>query len=154
MYVVENAYLCIELRNKPTSKDNEIMTEKDLHLGMVVCGRRKYTNEWGRIKEIKFSNGSRKGLIYKVGIEWFFADEICIDWFCILILIGKGNTCELKTPFKFTCGGKKVVATKVAIQDNYEIIGDGFRQRLYSLRKPTVEKLYWQIAEELGIYDC
>lgn len=151
MYAVENAYLCIELINKPTSKDNEIMTEKDLHLGMVVYGRRKYTNEWGRIKEIKFSNGSRKGLIYKVGNEWFFADEICIDWFCILEMIGRGNTYELKTPFKFTCGGKKVVATKVAIQDNYEIIGDGFRQRLYNLRKPTVKKLYWQIVEELGI---
>ena len=127
------------------------MTDKDLHLGMVVCGKNNITIETGRIKKIQPSTGSRKGLIYNVGINWFFADEIGIDWFCILEMIGERNTYELKTPFKFTCGGKKVVATKVAIQDNYEIVGDGFRQRIYDLRKPTVEKLYWQIVEELGI---
>lgn len=127
------------------------MTDKDLHLGMVVCGKDNVTSEHGRIKEIESSTGSRKGLIYKVGVNWFFADEICIDWFCIFELIGERNTYELKTPFKFTCGGKKVVATKVAIQDNYEIVGEGFREHLYNLRKPTVEKLYWQIVEELGI---
>ena len=127
------------------------MTDKDLHLGMVVCAKNGIVNENGRIKEIEPSTGSRKGLIYKVGVNWFFADEIYIDWFCVLEVIGKGNTYELKTPFKFTCGGKKVVATKVAIQDNYEIIGDGFREHLYELRKPTAERLYWQIVEELGI---
>lgn len=127
------------------------MTDKDLRLGMVVCGKNNIIIETGRIKKIQPSNGSRKGLIYNVGINWFFADEIYVDWFCILEMIGERNTYELKTPFKFTCGGKKVVATKVAIQDNYEIVGDGFRQRIYDLRKPTVEKLYWQIVEELGI---
>jgi hypothetical protein len=87
------------------------MTDKDLHLGMVVCGKNNITIETGRIKKIQPSTGSRKGLIYNVGINWFFADEIYVDWFCILEMIGERNTYELKTPFKFTCGGKKVVAT-------------------------------------------
>lgn len=127
------------------------MTDKDLHLGMVVCGHNKVMTDTGKITEIWMSKGSRKDLLYRIGINCYFADQIDIDWFCILKMIGRGNTYELKTPFKFTCGGKKVVATKVAIQDNYEIVGDGFREHLYNLRKPTVERLYWQIVEELGI---
>lgn len=127
------------------------MTDKDLRLGMVVCGSRKYVNECGRIEEIDLSRGSRKGLVYKVGNAYFFADEIDIDWYCIFETIGLGNTYELKTPFKFTCGGKKVAVTKVALQDKFEIIGEGFRYPLYNLCKLTAKRLYWQILEELGI---
>ena len=127
------------------------MTDKELKLGMVVRGHNKVMTDTDEITEIWMSRGSRKDLLYRIGINSYFADQIDIDWYCIFKTIGQGNTYELKTPFKLTCGGKKVVVTKVDLQDKFEIIGDGFRYPLYNLCKLTAKRLYWQILEELGI---
>ena len=127
------------------------MTDKELKLGMVVCGRNKVYHDVGEIESIEPSTGSRKGLLYKVGINYFFADDIDVNWVCINEIIGDGNIYELKKPFWFKLNGKRKVATKVCFKENYELIGDGFNVKIYELRQPTIRRLYWQIVEEKGI---
>ena len=127
------------------------MTDKELKLGMVVCGQNNAFYDRGKIKTIELSTGSRKGLLYKVGINYFFSDEIDVDWACINEIVGNGNIYELKKPFGFKLNGKRKVATKVCFKDNFELLGNGFRAKIYELRQPTIRRLYWQIVEEKGI---
>lgn len=129
------------------------MTDKELKLGMVVNGSNKVMNDTGKIKDIHQSSGSRKGLLYKVGINYYFADEIRVDWNCILEMIGQGNVYKLKTPFKYVKGGVKKVAEEVCFKDNFELVGNGFQDKIYEIATSTIRKLYWQIVKEKGILE-
>lgn len=50
--------------------------DKELKLGMLVIGENDICREEGRIDKICESTGTRKGKLYKVGINYFFDDEI------------------------------------------------------------------------------
>ena len=49
---------------------------KELKLGMLVIGENDICREEGRIDKICESTGTRKGKLYRVGINYFFEDEI------------------------------------------------------------------------------
>ena len=49
---------------------------KELKLGMLVIGENDICREEGRIDKICKSTGTRKGKLYRVGINYFFEDEI------------------------------------------------------------------------------
>ena len=49
---------------------------KELELGMLVIGENDICREEGRINQICESTGARKGELYRVGINYFFEDEI------------------------------------------------------------------------------
>ena len=49
---------------------------KELELGMLVIGENDICREEGRIDKICESTGERKGKLYRVGINYFFEDEI------------------------------------------------------------------------------
>ena len=75
------------------------MERTELKLGQYVIGENNISYQQGRIESIEESTGSRKGLIYKVGINWFFADEIEIDLEGILYaFIKKRGLMELQKP--------------------------------------------------------
>ena len=75
------------------------MERTELKLGQYVIGENNISYQQGRIESIEESTGSRKGLIYKVGINWFFADEIRIDLEGILCaFIKKRGLMELQKP--------------------------------------------------------
>ena len=50
--------------------------DKELKLGMLVIGENDICREEGRIDKICESTGERKGKLYRVGINYFFEDEI------------------------------------------------------------------------------
>ena len=50
--------------------------DKELKLGMLVIGDNSIYRQEGRIDEIRESTGTRKGKMYRVGINYFFEDEI------------------------------------------------------------------------------
>lgn len=50
--------------------------DKKLKLGMLVIGENDICREEGRIDKICESTGTRKGKLYRVGINYFFEDEI------------------------------------------------------------------------------
>ena len=50
--------------------------DKELKLGMLVIGENDICREEGRIDYICESTGERKGKLYRVGINYFFEDEI------------------------------------------------------------------------------
>ena len=50
--------------------------DKELKLGMLVIGENDICREEGRIDKICESTGTRKGKLYRVGINYFFEDEI------------------------------------------------------------------------------
>lgn len=50
--------------------------DKKLKLGMLVIGENDICREEGRINKICESTGERKGKLYRVGINYFFDDEI------------------------------------------------------------------------------
>lgn len=50
--------------------------DKELKLGMLVIGENDICREEGRINKICESTGERKGKLYRVGINYFFDDEI------------------------------------------------------------------------------
>lgn len=50
--------------------------DKELKLGMLVIGENDICREEGRIDYICESTGTRKGKLYRVGINYFFEDEI------------------------------------------------------------------------------
>lgn len=50
--------------------------DKELKLGMLVIGENDICREEGRINQICESTGTRKGKLYRVGINYFFDDEI------------------------------------------------------------------------------
>ena len=75
------------------------MERTELKLGQYVIGKNNIYYQQGKIEAIEESTGSRKGLIYKVGINWFFADEIRIDLEGILYaFIKKRGLMELQEP--------------------------------------------------------
>jgi hypothetical protein len=49
---------------------------KELKLGMLVIGENSIYRQEGRIDDICESTGTRKGKLYRVGINYFFEDEI------------------------------------------------------------------------------
>jgi hypothetical protein len=49
---------------------------KELKLGMLVIGENNIYRQEGRIDDICESTGTRKGKLYRVGINYFFEDEI------------------------------------------------------------------------------
>ena len=50
--------------------------DKELKLGMLVIGENNIYRQEGRIDDICESTGTRKGKLYRVGINYFFEDEI------------------------------------------------------------------------------
>ena len=50
--------------------------DKELKLGMLVIGENDICREEGRINQICESTGTRKCKLYRVGINYFFEDEI------------------------------------------------------------------------------
>ena len=48
--------------------------DKELKLGMLVIGENDICREEGRIDKICESTGTRKGKLYRVGINYFFED--------------------------------------------------------------------------------
>ena len=50
--------------------------DKELKLGMLVIGENDICREEGRIDKICESTGTRKGKLYRVGINYFFEGEI------------------------------------------------------------------------------
>lgn len=50
--------------------------DKELKLGMLVIGDNGIYRQEGHIDNICESTGTRKGKLYKVGIRYFFEDEI------------------------------------------------------------------------------
>ena len=75
------------------------MKEKEFKLGQYVIAQNNIYHQQGRIEFIDESTGSRKGLLYKVGIHWFFGDEIEIDPEGILLeFIHHRGLMELQDP--------------------------------------------------------
>jgi hypothetical protein len=86
------------------------MERTELKLGQYVIGKNNISYQQGRIESIEESTGSRKGLIYKIGINWFFADEIEIDLEGILLeFIHHRGLMELQDPIIINpeCGIRK-----------------------------------------------
>lgn len=50
--------------------------DKELKLGMLAIGENNICRQEGHISDICESTGTRKGKLYKVGINYFFEDEI------------------------------------------------------------------------------
>ena len=109
------------------------MEKTELKLGQYVIGKNNITYQEGTIDKIEQSTGSRKGLIYKVGINWFFADEIEIDQEGILFAFlqwkgvcefGKDHGCKfVRNGEKYTlqglCHSEHFVYLVVTTSDGY-----------------------------------
>ena len=50
--------------------------DKELKLGMLVIADNRINHQEGHIDDICESTGTRKGKLYRVGIDYFFEDEI------------------------------------------------------------------------------
>ena len=101
------------------------MKQGSICLGDILLGENKCYSQFGKVTAIKESSGSRKGLIYKIGIDYFFADEIKHWWWKELQLLLKEkhrNTYTFKDKFEVTYKAKKYLVSSVSFVKNYRLI--------------------------------
>jgi len=129
------------------------MKQEELKIGMVVKGNAKYSADWTEIEEIrKVKDNTYR---FRIGIHWYSAEEISIDWYCIFLLIGDGNTYQLKKPFHFIMNGKRVQATSITTDKDYRIVCEGgWEFPLYTLRNSTAKRLYMHVMQEKDKVDA
>lgn len=133
------------------------MIEGSIGLGDILLGENKCYSQFGKVTAIKQSSGSRKGLIYKIGINYFFADEIKHWWWKELQLLLKekhGDTYTFIDKFKVTYNSKKYFADSVSFAENYRLILIDAQTKhlvevpIYELRDNTMEKIVRRYKEE------
>ena len=140
--------------------------EKDItpqfKVGDYVIGDDSLFYDRGQIEKIEMSTGERKGLIYKIGLNYYFYNFIK-PWYdgMIIAKIGIKKLYQLPKPIKFTMGREKMNITGLYALDNslcylivdkdlsnnewYShgidesgLIGIGF----YELRPKQIERIY------------
>ena len=140
--------------------------EKDItpqfKVGDYVIGDDSLFYDRGQIEKIEMSTGERKGLIYKIGLNYYFYNFIK-PWYegMIAAKIGIKKLYHLPKPIKFTLGREKMNITGLYALDNtlcylivdkdlsnnewYShgidesgLIGIGF----YELRPKQIERIY------------
>jgi hypothetical protein len=93
-------------------------------------------------------------MIYKIGINWFFADEISHDWWRELqYKVGVNKRYNYKEPIKVIYNKKTYKAIRVEFEENYQVIledkdGALVYVRIYFLPTKTLERLVNQYDKE------
>lgn len=125
------------------------MTQEQLKLGMIVTGKTTLSCDWDRIDRIKCID-DKKTLLYRIGMNWYKAENITIDWYCIFMMVGDGNIYHLKKPFNFIINGKERTATHITTRSNYRVCCEGgWEYPIYELRLSTIIRLYDHLVEEM-----
>ena len=77
----------------------------EFKVGQYVIGENSISYQTGQISAMEESTGTRKGMLYKVGINWFFADEIKIDlegiMYAFLKRLGVVRFDDMKCKFQY-----------------------------------------------------
>lgn len=90
------------------------MATREFKVGDYVIGKNNANCEVGKVEDKQMSTGSRKEMIYKVGVNWFFADEMEYDYHAMIrAMIGNIGGVKPFKPYdkKFTFTHKKVKHT-------------------------------------------
>jgi hypothetical protein len=133
------------------------MIEGSIGLGDILRGTNCITTEFGKVESMHQSTGSRKGMLYKIGVHYFFADELEHDWWRELkeLVCEKylGGEYRYKDPVKLQYKGKAYKAIRVFFTDNYRVViehstGYIVEVPVYDLRDRTLEKLVNQFKKE------
>lgn len=133
------------------------MLEGSIGLGDILLGEKKYSSQFGKVTAIEQSSGSRKGLIYKIGIEYFFADEIKHWWWKELQLLLEEkhiNKYAFQNKFKVTYNGQKYLVDSVDFSANYRLVLVNTQTNrlvevpIYELRDNTMEKVVRRYRQE------
>lgn len=139
--------------------------EKTFKVGDPCIGINSAYYQQGEIKESEISTGARKERIYRVGINWFFADELR-PWYDGMIakLIGKDIQYRPKREICFTHDRIKYVVQAIVFNEyinhcylivdktegtypvNEEYSGIGF----YDLRQRQKERIYAELLADLS----
>lgn len=130
------------------------MIEGSIGLGDFLRGENSISCEIGCVTGMQQSTGSRKGMIYKIGINWFFADEISHDWWRELqYKVGVNKRYNYKEPIKVIYNKKTYKAIRVEFEENYQVIledkdGALVYVHIYFLPTKTLERLVNQYDKE------
>ena len=136
------------------------MKDGNLKVGMWCRGRTSVNSDIGKIKAIERSTGSRKDLIYNIGLSWYFADQIQRHWEGdIEELIPKGCRIVFKNKVHLTNNAIEYDVLSIVHDNNFVVNVKGASRRdkdkrlalnLYSLRETTLRGLHHSIMKELG----
>lgn len=138
------------------------MKEGEIGLGDILRGTSFISTSFGKVTSMRQSTGSRKGMIYKIGNDWYFADEIEHDWWRELeAIMGKqhpigDNYSEYyyKEPITLQWKRERYKAEGVYFKQNYRVVcssistGEVIEIPIYDLRDYTLEKLVRQYKKE------
>ena len=130
------------------------MVEGSIGLGDYLIGENSVCYELGCVTAMQQSTGSRKGMIYKIGNNWFFADEISHDWWRELqYKVGVSKRYDYKNPIKVIYNKKPYKAIRVVFDNNYYVVledktGALVYERIYYLATKTLERLVNQYDKE------
>lgn len=130
------------------------MIEGSIGLGDFLRGENGINCDVGCVTAMSQSTGSRKGMIYKIGFGWYFADEIKHDWWKELqYKIGLGKRYDYKKPIKITYKGKPYKAIRIEFEENYHVVledksGVLVYEHIYLLSDKTLERLTCQYDKE------
>lgn len=133
---------------------------KEFKKGDAVIAQNFCYFDKGEIADVAMSNGSRKEPIYKVGINWFFADEL-MTWYdgTIKNIIGADTDYYPEKKIKFTHNGIKYTINaikynsilewcylKVDKVEGTDKINDTERGiGFYQLSKRQIERIYREL---------
>jgi hypothetical protein len=130
------------------------MVEGSIGLGDFLKGENSVSYEFGCVTAMQQSTGSRKGMIYKIGVNWFFADEISHDWWRELQhKVGVSKRYDYKSPIKVIYNKKPYKAIRVMFDDNYYVVledktGALVYEHIIFLPTKTLERLVNQYDKE------
>lgn len=139
--------------------------EKAFKVGDLCIGINSVYYQQGEIKETEISTGARKERIYKVGINWFFGDELK-PWYDGMIakLIGKDIQYKPKREIGFIHNRTKYIVQAIVFnkctnhcylivdktEDVYPVNDDYSGIGFYDLREKQRERIYTELLADLS----
>lgn len=133
------------------------MVDGEIGLGDLLYGECCVYAHFGKVVAMEQSKGARKGWIYKIDCDWFFADQIKHWWWKELQVLIKekyGDNYIFKEKIKITYQGEKCLLDSVTFFENYCAIlwnpkAREFRQApLYMFKDKTLERIVNQYKKE------
>ena len=134
------------------------MATTDFRIGNYVIAEDSTYSQRGQITETRMSAGSRKEMIYKVGINWFFADEMKFDFEAMIkeIVKSKDRILPLRNydkllRFRHKKDTHTLVGLVIGDYFAYVITGTGDMINVTFLTDLQQERIYKHLCEVLRI---
>lgn len=135
------------------------MATTDFRIGHYVIAEDSAYSQRGKITETRMSTGTRKGMLYKVGINYFFADEMKFDFEAMIKSViadcydGVLSLMNYSKPFRFRHKTETKTLTGLVKNDYfvYAVTDKGELVNLVFVTPLQLERMYNYLCDMLNI---